>query len=111
MGELMFLLKNARRRRVIQKVVAYDDGSGVELGTLAVEIAAAEQEIDPDDVTCKQRKRVYIGLYQCHLPKLDANGIIEFDGDQSGKVYSTDTTWAFNRTLESMLKLAGGENQ
>jgi hypothetical protein len=42
-------------------------------------IAAKENDITVQQLSSSQRKRVYIGLYQCHLPKMDAAGVVDFD--------------------------------
>jgi hypothetical protein len=42
-------------------------------------IAAKENGIEIQQLSSSQRKRVYIGLYQCHLPKMASAGIIDFD--------------------------------
>lgn len=110
--ETLFVLKNERRRRVIAYVVANDDGSGIRLDTLSEEIAARENgsDISPHQVTCEQRKRVYIGLYQSHLPKLEEVGVIDKE-ERTNRVFANDQTYAINRILETILQVAGGENQ
>lgn len=37
-----------------------------------------------------QRKRVYIGLYQCHLPKMDKLGVVEYDKNR-GRIELQDS--------------------
>jgi len=71
------ILKNERRRSVLE----YLDGNEerVVLGELAEHIAARENDTTVESLTAQQRKRVYVGLYQCHLPKMDDAGIVEFD--------------------------------
>lgn len=71
------LLKNSRRRAVIRYLIA-EDGSA-QLSDLAEHIAAAENGITVHELSSDQRKRVYIGLYQCHLPKMDNLGVIEYN--------------------------------
>lgn len=46
--------------------------------TLAEAIAAWENDISVEQLTSKQRQRVYIALYQSHLPKLDDYGVIKY---------------------------------
>jgi hypothetical protein len=76
-GDVFELLKNERRRRIITLLKEQDDGVST-LNVLAEHIAALENDIDVAQLSSSQRKRVYIGLYQCHLPKLDEYGVIEF---------------------------------
>jgi hypothetical protein len=71
------LLKNRRRRETISYLLDHDGQST--LSDLAEHIAALENGIEVVQLSSDQRKRVYIGLYQCHLPKLDKAGVIDFD--------------------------------
>jgi len=76
-GEIFDLLKNRRRRMVIRYLRKHD-GDAV-LNDLAEHIAAEENDITVRQLSSDQRKRVYIGLYQCHLPKMDSLGVIDYD--------------------------------
>lgn len=76
-GEIFDLLKNSRRRMVIQ-FLRRNEGNA-ELNTLAEHIAAEENDISVRQLSSDQRKRVYIGLYQCHLPKMDSLGVVSYD--------------------------------
>lgn len=73
------ILKNQRRRRVLQYL---RDNAETELGTLAEAIAAAENETTVEELSADERKRVYIGLYQTHLPKMDDAGVVTYDQDR-----------------------------
>lgn len=74
------LLKNERRRRVLRYL---NEGSeSTTLRTLAEHIAGLEYDKPPDALSSDERKRVYIGLYQCHLPKLDDAGVIDFESNR-----------------------------
>lgn len=48
---------------------------------LAKQIAAWENQVAIEELTSQQRKRVYVSLYQTHLPKLADTGLIEYDAD------------------------------
>lgn len=109
--DLLFLLKNSRRRQIIHYLFAHDEGNGVTLDTLATEIAAYENDVEVGEVTSNQRKRVYVGLYQEHLPRLDAEGIVEFDDHRAVRVHTTDETWEYNSAIESMFTIFGGDGQ
>jgi hypothetical protein len=76
-GEIFDLLKNSRRRSIIQYLRAHDGYA--ELNDVAEHIAADENDITVRELSSDQRKRVYIGLYQCHLPKMDTMGVVEYD--------------------------------
>lgn len=69
------LLKNSRRRQVLRYLREHEEAS---LGELAEQIAAYENDVEVDAVSSSQRKRVYIGLYQAHFPKMDDAGVIDF---------------------------------
>lgn len=77
------LLKNRRRRETISYLLEHDGTST--LSDLAEHIAALENGIEVIELSSDQRKRVYIGLYQCHLPKMADAGLIEFNQNR-GKV-------------------------
>ncbi len=70
-------LANERRRRTLT-YLDENDGTAT-TGELATCIAAAENGISVQELTSAQRKRVYVGLYQCHLPKLDEMGLVAFN--------------------------------
>lgn len=50
--------------------------------------ALAEHESDDDTYTTQDRKRMYVALYQNHLPKMDDVGIVEYNS-RSGHVRLT----------------------
>lgn len=88
-GEIFELLKNERRRRVIQYLKTRDDRTA-SLSRLATHIAALENDVDETQVSSDERRRVYISLYQLHLPKLENYGVVEFHQD-SGSVTLEET--------------------
>ncbi|UPM42892.1 DUF7344 domain-containing protein [Halocatena salina] len=71
------VLKNQRRRRTLQYLIERDNP--VTIGALAEHIAALENDTTESALTSRERKRVYVGLYQCHLPKMDDTGVVEFN--------------------------------
>ncbi|QLG29786.1 ArsR family transcriptional regulator (plasmid) [Halorarum halophilum] len=74
------VLKNERRRLVLEYL--RDAEGSVTIGELAEHIAALENDITPAELNAQQRKRVYIGLYQCHLPKMDDADAVAFNQDR-----------------------------
>ncbi len=88
-SEIFDLLRNQRRRFVLHYLKHYDGDGPVELGELATQVAAWENDVGVDEVTSSQRKRVYTTLQQSHLPKLDEAGIVEFDAGR-GQIRATD---------------------
>ena len=71
------ILRNRRRQLVLEFL--RDREEPVTIGELAEHIAAIENETTVRQLNAQQRKRVYIGLYQCHLPKMDDVDVIEFN--------------------------------
>jgi hypothetical protein len=78
LDDVFDLLRNQRRRGVLQYLRDSTDGTAT-LDELAEHIAAKENDVEIEQLTSSQRKRVYIGLYQCHLPKMDELGVIEYN--------------------------------
>ncbi|RQG91259.1 ArsR family transcriptional regulator [Natrarchaeobius halalkaliphilus] len=74
------LLKNRRRREVLAYLLEAEET--VTLGELAEQIAAWENDTEVNALSSDQRKRVYVALYQTHLPKMDDAGIVEYDQDR-----------------------------
>ena len=71
------ILKNSRRRETLRYLNS--NGGETTLSEVAEHIAALENDTTVRAITSTQRKRVYVGLYQCHLPKMDDADVIEFD--------------------------------
>jgi hypothetical protein len=71
------MLRNRRRQLVLEYLRERDET--VTIGDLAEHIAAIENDTTVRQLNAQQRKRVYIGLYQCHLPKMDDVGVIDFN--------------------------------
>lgn len=74
------LVRNRRRRLTLSYLV--ESGGQVSVGELAEHVAAVENDTTVRAITSDQRKRAYVGLYQCHLPKLADAGVIEYDSDR-----------------------------
>lgn len=77
--ELFQILSNSRRRHII--FYLSEAGEPVALKRLAAKIAAAETGTPEAEITTDERQRVYISLYQTHLPKLRESGIVTYDED------------------------------
>ena len=85
--ELFELLANQRRRHILHALMREDQP--LDIGTLSQEIAAWEDENALEEVTSKNRKRVYTALQQSHLPKMDKTGVVDYNSDR-GTVEPTD---------------------
>ncbi|WP_058991679.1 hypothetical protein [Haloarcula sp. CBA1127] len=90
------ILKNSRRREVLHFL--RERGEQVSLGELAEHVAAIENETTTDALTSSERKRVYVGLYQCHLPKMDDIGVVDFNQDR-GHITLTEKADDFEKYL------------
>lgn len=75
--EIFHLLSNSRRRYLLYYLERR--GGSAELRDLARLIAADENETTSADVSSDAIRRVYISLYQLHVPNLEEYGIIEYD--------------------------------
>lgn len=93
MDDIFSLLSVERRRQTLERL--REAQNGTTLSALAEQIAADENDVRVELVTSDQRKRVYIALYQSHLPKLDDAGVVEFEenrgtvelGANAGELY------------------------
>ena len=74
------LLSNERRRHVLRYL--HTESSSTTLGDLAEYIAAIENDKPESALSSTERKRVYISLYQSHLPKMSSADVIDFDVDR-----------------------------
>lgn len=71
------VLSNRRRRYALHWL---EQSNGVvELGNLAKQVAAWENDKAVSAVSTAERKSVYTSLQQFHLPKLDDQGMVAFD--------------------------------
>lgn len=94
--ELFEMLSSRRRRHALQALAATDE---IDLGPLAEQVAAWENEKSVAAVTSDERKRVYTSLQQSHLPKLDDAGLVEFD-KRSGVVVPSPTLEEYDVYLD-----------
>lgn len=77
--DIFEILSNSRRRYLIHTL--HQHNGAVELSDLATYTAAWEHGVDIDQIESDQRRRVYISLYQTHLPKLVEYGVVDYDED------------------------------
>ena len=76
-AKLFDVFSNARRRQTVRYLK--EQNGSCDLAPLVEQVAAWENDVDTGDVTRAQRRRVYISLYQTHLPMLEDHGIVEWD--------------------------------
>lgn len=75
--EVYEVLSNHRRRYALHYLK--QNGRNAELGTVSERVAAWENEIDVEEVSSDQRKRVYTSLQRYHFPKMDEAELLEYD--------------------------------
>lgn len=77
----VFELLSVERRQQVMLYLDRADGQA-DVGELAEHIASIECDCEPSKLSSQQRKRVYVGLYQCHLPKMADAGVIDYNADR-----------------------------
>ena len=75
------VLRNSRRRAAIAEL--RDRGGSMSVEKLSRRVAADEYGIAPEEVSAEQYKRVYTGLYQCHLGRMEDLGVVDFERDEN----------------------------
>ncbi|MFB6302107.1 MAG: hypothetical protein ABEH78_04525 [Haloferacaceae archaeon] len=97
------LLSNERRRHVLCLLAQRDEE--LPLQTVATEVIARLDDVDPDAVDDSTYRSVYVSLYQNHLPQLAEAGVIHYDEDErTVRIAHTRRTW-------ELLRLAGVETR
>jgi DNA-binding transcriptional ArsR family regulator len=77
----IFEILSADRRQEVLEYLHRNEGEA-DIGELAEHIASKECECEVSQLNSQQRKRTYVGLYQCHLPKMAKAGVIDYDDDR-----------------------------
>lgn len=103
--DVFHVLQTKRRRDVLRYL--QDVTGPVRMRDLAEQVAAWEQQTSIEALSSSERQRVYISLYQSHLPKLDEEGIVEYDKDR-GIVERTPLAAAFDPYIDEAI---GGETE
>lgn len=80
LDQVFHILRNQRRRDVLRFLS--NATKQVTVSDLAEHIAARECDKPISQLKSQERKRVYVGLYQGHLPKMDDFDIVSFDSDR-----------------------------
>ncbi|MDZ7745790.1 MAG: hypothetical protein U5K28_04430 [Halobacteriales archaeon] len=70
---------SSNRRRRYAAHALKNKGGATEIGPVAEQVAAWEYDVDVEQVSYEERKRVYTALQQSHLPMMDDAGVVEFD--------------------------------
>ena len=75
--DVFHVLQNERRRLVLRCLAGVE--GPVQMRDIADQVTAWENNTSVSQITSDQRQRVYIALYQSHLPKLDKLGLISYN--------------------------------
>lgn len=84
---MFHLLQNERRRLTLEYLQGTE--GVVDMREIVENVAAVEYDTEVDRLSSTERQRVYIALYQSHLPKLADSGVIEYDQSR-GRVRRTE---------------------
>ncbi|WP_435157341.1 DUF7344 domain-containing protein [Haladaptatus sp. DFWS20] len=95
------VLKSMRRRYAVHYLRR--ENCTVDFADVTDHVAAWECNTTPADLLGKQRKRVYISLYQTHIPALADAGIIDYD-PETGKIRPTSRIRVFDDYLNVFTK-------
>jgi len=71
------LLGDETRRRALELLVERDEALAV--GDLAAEILADRRDADPAEIPKRDRRALRDELFETHLPKLTATGVVDYD--------------------------------
>jgi DNA-binding transcriptional ArsR family regulator len=88
LDQVFDVLRNERRRLVLRYLREREGPHTI--GELAEHIAAHENDKPVQQLSSDERKRAYVGLYQCHLPKMDAMEIVRFNKDRGRVALGTN---------------------
>ena len=95
--EVFELLSNQRRRFALHYLKHRDETA--ELGELSEHVASWENGTELHEVDSAERKRVYTSLQSHHLPKMDEQGVVDYD-DRAGVVELEDSAADLDVYLE-----------
>lgn len=104
--DIFHILQTNRRRDAIRYLLEKNDA--LKMRDIAEYVAARENDTTVAELSSTERQRVYIPLYQSHLPKLDKEGIIEYNKSR-GIVRPTEKLELFRPYLE--LQTDGDESE
>ncbi|WP_394741479.1 DUF7344 domain-containing protein [Natronococcus roseus] len=99
--DIFHLLQTNRRRDTIRYLL--EEEGPVKMRDVAEYVAARENDTTVAELSSTERQRVYIPLYQSHLPKLDEEGVVEYNQPR-GIVKPTDNLEIFAPYIEATEK-------
>lgn len=84
------ILSSPRRRYVLHYLRTEENQ--IQLTDLAEHVAAWENETTVEKLSSQDRKRVYVSLYQTHIPKLSEAGLINYDAESGIVTLASDVS-------------------
>lgn len=100
------LLQSGRRRAILRYLLDREGFEVVQMRDVAEAVAAWEHGKSVEQLLSDERQRVYISLYQSHLPKLAEQRIVEYNRSR-GFIETTDLTAVLEPYLEDGLHAEG----
>lgn len=77
------ILSDDRYQLIIKHLAAFksgeDSSNGISMGSLVDRVAADELDISQSELTAANRQRIWVSLYETHLPLLGEAGIVEWE--------------------------------
>lgn len=109
LDDLFDALTNERRRLILRELDHH--GSPIAIRDLAANVAATIYGREREELTRQQRKRIYVSIYQNHVPKLETMGFAEqLDGGRHDHVAATDAAAAVLAVLDEAERVTGGDD-
>jgi len=95
------VLQSMRRRYAVHYLRR--ENCRVDFSDMTDHVAAWEYNTSPTDLLSEQRKRVYVSLYQTHIPALAEAGIIDYNAE-TGKIRPTSRIRQFDNYLNVFIR-------
>lgn len=109
LDDLFEAIRNERRRLILRELDRH--GSPIAIRDLAANVASTLYDCERDELTRQQRKRIYVSIYQNHVPKLETMGFAEqLPGGRHNHVGATDAAAAVLAVLDEAERVTGGDD-
>ncbi|RLM41262.1 hypothetical protein DVK00_20425 [Haloarcula sp. Atlit-47R] len=103
---LLDVAQSERRRQCLRAV---NEHGQLELTDLAEIVAATEVNTTREQLQSQQRKRVYVSLYQTHVPKLDDTRLVRWSQANGTVCATTETEPAVDALDDLADRTTGGD--
>lgn len=105
---ISMVTRTNRRVRLIEHLAdewSDDPDARLDMGEVAEHVASEEYDCSSEQLSAKERKRVYVNIYQTHIPKLSEADIAHDDGRRN--VFKGDQFEKYARVVAILRKLTG----